>query len=356
MEDREGPATLTPPPAITTVVPAAAPRPIIGSGWVVSPVYDLLFLANVGWPLLLLPGLSSRSETVVDFWQVYFLTLPHRWITLVLVAVDPDRRRGRGVLFVGLPIAAALLVVGVWYGTAALTCLAAVDYVWNGWHFAAQHAGILRIYARKVGGGWAALERHGLRLFIMYTVLRTATWTTGWLDTTSPSGLPLRVADLAILSVPAVLLISVLPGLRPSRAARTVYLASVCGLYAGLLLSLSFRWAAGVIALTTASGMFHAVEYLAVVTHYAQRRTEVGSDGAFRRLACVWLPFLAVYAAVIGSAGVWLDERSSPAREFWQGLNLWAAFVHYAFDGLIWKLRSPETARTLGAEAVGSAA
>ena len=33
----------------------------------------------------------------------------------------------------------------------------------------------------------------------------------------------------------------------------------------------------------------------------------------------------------------------------WQGLNLWAAFVHYAYDGMIWKLRRPETAAALGA-------
>ena len=32
----------------------------------------------------------------------------------------------------------------------------------------------------------------------------------------------------------------------------------------------------------------------------------------------------------------------------WQGMNLWAAFVHYAFDGMIWKLRRPETAAALG--------
>jgi hypothetical protein len=32
----------------------------------------------------------------------------------------------------------------------------------------------------------------------------------------------------------------------------------------------------------------------------------------------------------------------------WQGLNLWASFVHYAFDGMIWKLRRPATAAALG--------
>jgi hypothetical protein len=33
----------------------------------------------------------------------------------------------------------------------------------------------------------------------------------------------------------------------------------------------------------------------------------------------------------------------------WQGVNLWAAYTHYAFDGIIWKLRKPTTAKALGA-------
>ena len=60
-----------------------------------------------------------------------------------------------------------------------------IDLIWNGWHFASQHAGVLRIYSRKVGGGSAWLERHGLRLFIFYTALRVAAWTTGWLGSDS---------------------------------------------------------------------------------------------------------------------------------------------------------------------------
>ncbi|MCX7699516.1 MAG: hypothetical protein N2039_01430, partial [Gemmataceae bacterium] len=117
-----------------------------------SPGFDLLFLANVTWPLLLLPGLSSDVDTPIEFWQLYFLTLPHRWLTLILVVADPDRREGRGHQLLAVAAAALLLVVGVWSTTGALTCLAVVDYVWNGWHFAAQHHGVLRMYSRKVGG------------------------------------------------------------------------------------------------------------------------------------------------------------------------------------------------------------
>lgn len=317
-------------------------------GWVVSPAFDLIFLANVAWPLLFLVGVAGRSETNIDFWQVYFLTLPHRWITLALVAADPDRRGGRGLMLAGIALVLLLVVVGVRFGTAGFTCLAALDYAWNAWHFAAQHAGVLRIYARKVGGGPEWLERHALRAFVTYTILRTAAWLTGWLEVDAPGRAIVRAVDLAMLIVPILLVGVTLASCDRRRIGKMAYVLSVCVLYAGLLASLAFRWPRGVLVLATASGLFHAVEYLAIVTHYAWRRREIGRAGAFRRVANVWGPLLAIYAVLLGTTGAWLEGPSSPAAGLWQGANLWAALVHYAFDGLIWKLRRPETAQALG--------
>jgi hypothetical protein len=102
------------------------------------------------------------------------------------------------------------------------------------------------------------------------------------------------------------------------------------------------------VTFAAAGSMFHAVEYLAVVTHYARRRESVGSAGTFRSLARHWLLFLALYLIVLGTTGAWMTRQDGGFVVFWQGLNLWAAFVHYAFDGMIWKLRRPETAAALG--------
>jgi hypothetical protein len=93
--------------------------------------------------------------------------------------------------------------------------------------------------------------------------------------------------------------------------------------------------------------VFHAVEYLAVVTHYAWRRQHTGSAGLFQRMAQRWLELLAAYMLLLGLVAWSLDQASPWVREVWIGLNLWAAALHYGFDGLIWKLRRPETARAL---------
>lgn len=339
----------TPAPPITTR-PAEKPS----AGWVVSPAFDLLFFANAAWPLLLLAAIAfpafvrSDGHLQTEFWQVYFLTTPHRWITLFLVAADRDRREGMGRLFLGIAIAAAGVVNGVWMATGSLTCLLLIDYVWNSWHFASQHQGVLRMYAKKAGGGPEWLERHALRAFIVYTLLRTAGWTTGWLEAESQLKGWLNTADLVLLAVPGAVLVVNLIGVHRGRVGKLCYLASLLVLYSALLLCLRNDWRTGVFALTAASSTFHAVEYLAVVSHYAKRREAVGSDGLFRRVAKQWLTVFVVYLVVLGLVGVWAGEGGGSVMRVWLAVNTWAAFLHYTYDGFIWKLRKPATAQALG--------
>src|SRR5262245_45169659 len=255
------------------------------TGWIVSPVFDLLFLANLGWLLLLLPGFATRADTVIDFWQLYFLTLPHRWITIILVVTDRDRRGGKDRKLTLIAVLAAILVLGAYVGTGAFLCLAMIDYIWNAWHFGSQHAGVLRMYSRKVGGGSEWLERWGLRGFVTYTAIRAAGWTTGWVEADASWLVWLQAADLLVLLIPAALLVTNLAGAGRDRIGKLAYLGSVCLLYGGFLLSMRFGWAGGVVAFAAAGSMFHAVEYLAIVTHYARRRETVGSDCQFRVLA-----------------------------------------------------------------------
>jgi hypothetical protein len=51
---------------------------------------------------------------------------------------------------------------------------------------------------------------------------------------------------------------------------------------------------------------------------------------------------------VLGLVGVWADSGGGALMRTWLALNVWAAFLHYTYDGLIWKLRKPATAQALG--------
>jgi hypothetical protein len=317
--------------------------------WLVSPAFDLLFVANVAWLLVLIPGFAYGQSTPITFWQLYFITTPHRWLTLFLVALDPDRRDGRDRWFIAIALVGAVLILGTQLTTGTLLCLLLLDYVWNGWHFASQHAGVLRIYARKGNAlAWSGLERHGLRLFLCYVIARTAAWAVGWLEPYPQWQEALRYLDWSMLGLPLALVLSELTaGQGLHRLPKRVYLLSVCGLYSGLLLAITAHTSGLIVALSTAVAAFHAIEYLAIVTHYARQRRHTGSAGTFRAVAWRWSMVLACFLLMLGTVAV-LAERYVPS--WWLALNLWVALLHYAYDGMIWKLRRAPTAKSLGIE------
>jgi hypothetical protein len=322
--------------------------PPLQQGWIRSAWFDLLFISNLGWVLLLIPGFSDSNGTVVDFWQIYFLTLPHRWLTFFLVAIDPDRRSNLAFSLVGLALFFAALVVGLFLGSEAFLCLGVVDYIWNGWHFASQHSGVLRIYSKKSGGGVALLERWGIRLMITYVILRTANRMiySSWLP-----GIPNDILDgldaVALLFAVGLAWSNVTPW-NLQRLPKLIYLLSVLSLYSGYLLSFRASNTNWILCFATAASLFHAVEYLGIVSHYAMRRTTSGSAGWMRIISAYWPLILVCFILLLGSFSLWVNSWSVELATMWQGLNLWAAFTHYAWDGMIWKLRRSETSQALG--------
>lgn len=324
--------------ALLDLPPAAPPRPAaVRCGWLVSPAIDLLFIANIGWPLLLLAqigdGLESREG--IRFWQVYFVTTPHRWITLGLVFLDRERLHGRPRLFIGLALAAVALCLGVKLTTGALTCLLTVDYIWNAWHFAAQHHGVYRIYSRRTEPerqSGLGVEKWGLRLFLLYVTIRIAgaTWSRPAIDQT------LRQADWGMALIPLALIGWDLSRSRSGGFPRSMYLASVCTLYLGLLAAVHLERPALVLALATASALFHALEYLTVVGWSVRQRHQRSGDrlGLLAWLAPRWGLALGLFILILGAAGWLMDQR---LLETWLTINVVVAFLHYAYDGIIWR-------------------
>lgn len=305
--------------------------------WLVAPWFDLLFVVNVAWPLIFLcqfgEGFSGRAG--IQFWQIYFVTTPHRWITLPLVFLDRGRFRQRRGLFLLIAAAVILVCGGVRIATGTLTCLLAIDYLWNAWHFAAQHHGVSRIYAR-IGQvpetAWLRLDKWLLRGFLVYVALRVAvaTWSQPELDRWL-----LRV-DRAALVVPVGLVVPRLFRIRTGSAGELLYLVSVLSLYGSLLWAVHLRQPAAVLALATASALFHATEYLAVVGWTVQRRAvaQGQSMGLLGWIAPRWGLALGFYLVALGSLG-WLMDREF--LEVWLLINVIVAFLHYAYDGLIWR-------------------
>lgn len=309
--------------------------------WLVHPAYDLLLVANVLWPIWVLLGSSEgfASRDGLLFWQLYFVTTPHRWITLLLVFGDRPRFNSRPRVFVTLAFAALGVTLGTRLVTGGLTCLLAIDYLWNAWHFASQHHGISRIYSRNGTGDliepkW---EKWGFRLFLLYVIFRVAgtTWQFGEVDSA------LLQIDFLVAAIPVVLLVRVGWGACPAIGGAVVYRLSVCALFLGMLGAVHFQRPDLVLGFATASALFHATEYLAVIgwTMSKQRGKDLDSRGLVGWLIPRWGLMMATFLLVFGVGGFWLDRHW---LEPWLTLNVTVAFLHYAYDGLIWR-RPPRT-------------
>jgi hypothetical protein len=315
--------------------PAGPPR-----GWLVGPWFDALLVANVVWPLAVLVQLGDGfgGRAGLQFWQLYFVTTPHRWITLALVFLDRDRFEQRRGTFLVLAACVTALCLGVRLTTGALTCLLAIDYVWNAWHFAAQHHGIYRIYGRLSGPlppTGMTVEKWAMRVFLLYVILRVASAT--WADAVVEECL--RAVDWVVVVVPAWLVVRDVSRAGADSVGRVTYLVSVCGLYLALLWAVHERRLGLVLCLATASALFHAVEYLALVSWSVRLRHATTGDrmGLLGLLVPVWGVALAAFVLVLGAGGWLLDQRYVEA---WLTVNVVVAFLHYAYDGLIWRRRS----------------
>jgi len=336
---------------LSTAVPEADAK-----GFLVSRRFDLLFVANVLWPLVFAIDVWGTSDTHYRllFWQIYFITTPHRWITLLLVLGDGKKTAGRRLRFLAWGAGLAAVCLSVRFGTGSLLCLGAIDYLWNAWHFAAQHHGIYRIYQKRsdtlqqpnssgvrphAANSVIVLERWLFRGFILYVISRVAGL--GWTIDVGSWSVVLEKIDVLVLLIPAGLVLRALTCLQT--AAAKTYLFSVLTLFSSLLLAAHFQITALVLKLSLASAIFHAVEYLAIVSWSTQSAKNQTRSDVFGHLSRRWLLYLALFIAVIGAGNYLL---STQLRDLWILLNIVVAFWHYCFDGMIWKAPPPSISST----------
>jgi hypothetical protein len=310
-------------------------RSTLRPGWVISPAVDLLFLANLGWPLVFLLAFWGGFEAHegVVFWQIYFVTAPHRWITLLIVFGDRQLTERFGRLFLVLFVLIVCLCLTVRMTTGALTCLLTIDYIWNAWHFAAQHHGIYRIYGRLEPAGslrWAGMEKWAMRFLVVYAALRIA----GWSWPFAAVDAWLQQADWWMLAIPGALVVREVAGSGRFHPGRIAYLGSVCLLYSAMIVAVHFRRLDLVLMLATASALFHATEYLTIVSWRVKNRRPGNRADLLGWLMPRWGLTLLLFAGTLG----WLSwQLTTHTLQLWLLLNVMVAFMHYTYDGLIWK-------------------
>ena len=214
-----------------------------------------------------------------------------------------------------------------------------LDYIWNAWHFAAQHAGISRIYGRitrpEQSLSHAEFEKMAIRTFVLWVFFRFAIhvasatgynaslgWLTPWLAWIDP-----------FVFIPVgVFLVREVSAYRPQCIGRLLYIGSVIALYSSQLLAIRLENRPVMIACFFGGAIFHAVEYLAVCNWSVQKKVNGVWHYQITRSGVAVLVFM----AVIG-IGNWLVAWQS--LYVWTLITLLVSLLHYGYDGIIWRAR-----------------
>lgn len=336
--------------ASTQAAPATARA--AGAPWLVAPAVDLLVIANLAWPLVALLGGLAWTSGTMTFLQLYVISSAHRWITVPLVVMDKRWFPGQTKRFTGVAAAITLLwaaVIGLAIvvppatGPNLLLYGLIVDYVWNAWHFASQHAGIYRIYGRKVEGKTddvaAEREKSLIRVMVLWVLLRNVL-TLALGAGTLPAGLEYaRYLDPFVFLGPLWLLWREVRLGDPARLPRLAYLGSVTALYAAITATM---WGGPLqvrVGILLAHALFHAIEYIAVCGWVGQKK----QGGAWTYVAPRITTMILGFCLVVGVAN-WL-VLNLWSLQAWAIITLWASYLHYAWDGMIWKAPKPALAR-----------
>ena len=336
----------------TPSVPATTARRA-RSVWISGPVLDAL--VAFAWVPVFVLGRSfadspDRLATLTTV--VLLVSFCHQPITLPLVYGDVRERARHGAVLVAAPV---LAVLAVYLGLdVSLVVVGVVAAAWNAHHTLRQRYGLVRVYGRKVGQADGAHEQ-ALLLWWFGVVLLVSLAGHGLLDRLGslPVGfLNHQIVDLldVVQPVAALTALPVAVGAvvtsvrwwrlerdRPRNRAKHLYLL---GAAVGFAVA-PFDPVAGFLAFMSA----HSIEYVVVVAGTVRRRAVPRStlDRIVRRRGGPVL-FLAGYVAIVLIV-VAVLRRALPLQVF-LSFYLAVGVLHFAYDGMIWRLRRSEVAGT----------
>jgi hypothetical protein len=326
------------------------------NAWLHGPLQDTL----LGWCFVPVAAVVYVAEPHLTLVQtvmaaIFVVSFAHQPLTLGLVYGDPLQRAAHRRLYLWAPV---VTVVAITAGLlVSLTLVAAVAMVWNAEHTLMQRYGVMRIYGRKVGDDHGRLEKPMLIVWLLaalayivgYVDLRELVLKLG-VDETNERGIHLldsyrphaRFVFWLCAAVGVWLTIRWVRAERALGAAASrpkhLYAAGTLGLVVVVMID-PIAGVGGYVAA-------HAIEYFAVV----HRSLRTRSDGApvarltrtGTRRAWVYLVYFAALAVF-----VWLTFGVAEGRVYGFAILFFGA-LHILYDGLVWKLRRPSVAASLG--------
>ena len=348
------------------------------NAWLRSPLWDLACLGFCWLPFYLwvvfglgLDGwTTSPSALALATFVALAITYVHRHYTFILVYGDKGTFSRHSRDFIIAPILAFALIGSMralrgvdLSGVSPWMLVLVVVGLWNVWHTVMQRYGILRVYAGRSGGGLAA-RAHGRRdlALLWSTVVLTAAVVVALRAETfaghpnaarvlrvfegglGGSGLGILLAGVGVVWL-AVFARWLRHELRAEpiagRGPRILFLASTASLFAVFIVH-------GPIVGYLCFGVAHALEYVAFVHHFGERK--FARDPAQRGLVARWMRQPWIFGPLLSGALLLLFFvlRDYRRTDVYLAYYMGTSALHFLFDGWIWKVRTPAVGAHLG--------
>ena len=318
--------------------------------WIQSPRFDLTYF-SYGWILVFLAFLTFRQYTDALIIVVLLFNFIHRHYTFALVYGQKEEFEKRKRSYILMPVAFALItLISIIAGVFKL--LLVISVVWTIYHTIAQKYGFTRIYSRKAGYGKAWIDKGIIYSWLIYLFFALGEKNVGVLDQYQAGQFLIdsvgkyfpifTLVSYAALAVAVYFTVAYVAEEFKNRdkisLPKNLFVFSVLLLYSIFLYDLVIGY--------VVFGFSHALEYIAFVNVFVSskytRRPETTS--LFSRVSRKqWIYSGAFSVALAGICYLGIKYNENAFAIYITG----SSFLHFIYDGWIWKVRSPEVAKPL---------
>lgn len=316
--------------------------------WIRNPLTDLTFF-SFGWIPVFLSLIVFKEHIGFIILFVLMFTSVHRHYTFALVYGEKEEFEKRKALYVLLPIMAVLVTFVSLY-LDSFPILVALSVLWVLYHSVSQKYGITRIYSRKAGYGEAWIEKGVIFSWFVYLFFALMEKEKGTLHQYPVGEVILSLVGdyLGYLTLISYFLLAVavfftlLFAYQEFKNRHQLSTAKVLYVFSTLLLYFIFfhSLVVGFIVF----GFSHALEYIAFVNIFVKSKYKKKPDSS-SPLAMAskkqWLysALFSVGILVLSLLGMKLNENAFLIY------IVGSSFLHFIYDGLIWKVRRPEVGK-----------
>ncbi len=318
--------------------------------WIKNPLSDSVYF-SFGWIVVFLALVLFQSHMGLIIVIVLLFNYVHRHYTMALVYGQKEEFDKRKQVYIYLPII-AIIVTALSVYFKVFPYLLTLSVLWTMYHSVAQKYGFTRIYSRKAGYGKGWIDKGILYSWFFYlffamiiyersTLLKYKAGRViiGNLNNYMDYISTLSYALLAVSIVFTFIYIyEEIKNRKQISIPKNIFVVSTLSIYAIFFHSMVVGY--------IVFGFSHAIEYIAFVNIFvgAKYRKKPESKAFFSRVSKRQWLYSGVFAAVIivlSIIGMKLDQNAFLIY------IVGSSFLHFVYDGLIWKVRQPEVGKPL---------